>query len=176
LPDALGAATLFGGVDREASSSIAGPSTDFWGDWSFPVPLGGWTLQPGVGLRYARYARHAWSESGADALSLSAQDQFLGSSQADFGVRVMRASGRFRPNASAAYRRELTSGQTSTTLQLTDRPDGIFTINGIPLSPDTLTMRAGFVIQGARVDLSLAYEARRAFNQTRQAVQFGAGF
>ena len=135
-----------------------------------------WILQPGVGLRYARYTRNAWTEAGADSLSLAAPHQFVASDQIDVGVHFLRGSGRFRPNASAAYRRELGTGNTGTTLQLAGSPDGLFTLNGIPLASDTLTVRAGFLVQAARFNLSLGYEARRAFDQTFQAIQFGAGF
>jgi uncharacterized protein YhjY with autotransporter beta-barrel domain len=176
LPEALGGRPVFGGVDREATSRSAGVTTEVWGDWAFPVRLGAWAFRPTTGLRYARYARRGWTETGADALSLSAPDQALASAQADVGLHVSRAAGPFRPNASAAYRRELTEGRTATTLRLSDRADGVFVVNGLLFPRNALTARTGFTFQTGRFDVSLAYEARHAPSQTRQAIQFGVGF
>jgi len=100
----------------------------------------------------------------------------IASAQADVRVRVGRAIGRFRPNASAAYRRELTDGRTSTLLQLSDRADGVFVVDGLLLARDTLTARTGFMLQVDYFDLELAYEARHAPHQTRHGIQFSVGF
>jgi outer membrane autotransporter protein len=175
LPEAFGGGPLFGGVNREATSTPDGTATDLWGDWAFPVRLGAWSIRPSAGLRYARYATRAWTETGADALSLSAPDQAIHSAQGDLGLRAGRSTGRFRPNASATYRRELTNGTTPTTLLLSDRA-GLFLINGLPLTREALTTRAGLTFQTEHTDLSFEYELRRAPNQTRQAIQFGMGF
>jgi uncharacterized protein with beta-barrel porin domain len=176
LPEVFGGAPIFSGVDREAISTPAGLATDVWGDWALPFRLRAWAVRPSAGLRYARYARRAWTESGADMLSLSAPAQAIASAQADVGVRVARARGRFRPSASAAYRRELTEGRTSTLLQLSDRADGVFVVDGLLLARDTLTARTGFMLQVDYFDLALAYEARHAPHQTRHGIQFSVGF
>ena len=141
IPETLGGGPVFGGVNRRATSTPAGLATELWGDWALLGHLGPWAIRPGAGLRYARYGRHAWTESGADAMSLSAGDQAIPSKQVDLGIQVARAIGPFGMHASAAYRRELTDGQTATTLQLSDRAVGRFRVDGLAFAPDTLTTR-----------------------------------
>ena len=112
LPEAFGSQPIFGGVNREATSTPTELATDVWGEWSLNNRFGAWSINPSVGAWYARYFARAWTESGAGSLSLSAP-AFVGESlHADLGVRVGRTIGRFRPNVSVAYRRELT-GRTA---------------------------------------------------------------
>jgi hypothetical protein len=61
-------------------------------------------------------------------------------------------------------------------LQLSDRADGVFVVDGLLLARDTLTARTGFMLQVDDFDLSLAYEARHAPHQTRHGIQFSLGF
>ena len=84
--------------------------------------------------------------------------------------------GRIRPNVSAAYRRELTTGRTSAILQLSDQSNGRFLVDGLPFARDTLTARVGGALKTNRIDLSATYEARAAAGQTRQLIAFGLGF
>ena len=79
----------------------------------------------------ARYARDAWTETGAAALSLSADDQTVSSVQADAGVRFTRTANRMRPFAAALYRRELTDGRTPAVLGLGQGDQGQFVVDGL---------------------------------------------
>ena len=129
---------MFGGVSRQRDS--ARPP--------------GWPLKSGViGTRrstsrvddaprgflpLARYSLQAWSENGADSLSLSAPAQAIRSAQAGAGVYLMRSVGRVRPTVSTTYRRELTDGRTATTIQLLDGAGGLFLVDGLRLAKDTI--------------------------------------
>ena len=77
LPEAFGGGSIFGGVNRDATSSPVGLATDVWGDWDIPIRFGNWVMRPSALLRHAHYARRAWSESRADSLSLSAPGEGL---------------------------------------------------------------------------------------------------
>src|SRR5690606_8005693 len=87
LDPVFGGLPIFGGVRREAIGEIDGLETSVWGEWRVQRALGSWMVQPGVGVRHARYRRNAWSEDGAGALSLSAPRQTATSSQAEVGTR-----------------------------------------------------------------------------------------
>jgi fibronectin-binding autotransporter adhesin len=167
---------LFDGVNRNPASVSSGLATDMWGDWTLPMRLGAWMLRPRAGLRYAQYGSEAWTESGADALALSANAQSVRSAQGDLGVGIARARGRVRPNVSATFRRELTNGETRATLQLSDQPDGQFVVNGIDLARETVTTRAGLTFAMDHLSLSLGYDARYAPGQRRQAFRFNVQF
>ena len=135
-----------------------------------------WAISPGAGFRYGRYGRNAWTESGADALSLSAPDQRIASQQATVGVDVARPIGRLGLRASTTYQRELTNGRTTTTLQLADPVDGRFVVDGHPLGRDTVTGEVGAALRMKGAELWLGYQARHALGQTRQALQLGLRF
>ena len=176
LPEAFGSVPLFGGVNRLATSAPGGVATDVWSSWAHRIRVREWAVRPSAGLRYARYARRAWTERDAGALSLSAPDQTVSSMQADLGVHLARTTGRLRPFAATAARRELTDGLTATTLQLSDTADGLFVVNGLRLARNIVSARVGFTFQAQALEVSLAYEARHALSQTGQAVQLAVGF
>ena len=133
-------------------------------------------MQPTLGLRRARYGLSAWSEIGADALSLSAGSQSIASTQADAGIRLSRSISGFQPFVSAMHRRELTDGRTTLSLRLGDHGDGSFDIDGLRLARDTTAVEAGFTIHRRNVGMSLWYDARRARRQMRHVVRFGIAF
>ena len=172
----LGDDLLFGGVDRQATSAPSGLAAEFWGEERIDVRIGSWYVYPSAGLRYARYDRRAWTEDGADALSLAAPDQAFSLKQADVGLWLGRARGRFRPEASTTYRRGLGDRRTTASLELSGLGNGLFVVDGLPLAQDTFVGRAGLTLQTQSVRVSLAYELQRAQSQLRQAIQFSLGF
>ena len=176
LPEVFGDTPLFGGVNRVATSAPAATSADAWADWSRPVQRGAWGLSPSVGLRYARSSQRAWSESGADSLSLSSVGQTTQTAQADLGIRIARALGQLVPSASVAYRRDLTASQSSNRVQISGDADGTFLIDGPSLLPQMFTMRAGTTLVLARVGLSLNYESQFGHGRPRQLFRIGADF
>ncbi len=172
----LGDDLLFGGVNRQATSAPSGLATEVWAQERLDTRIGSWFFFPSVGLRYARYGRRAWTEEGADALSLAAPDQTFSSKQADVGLWLGRAMGRFRPDASVLYRRGLGDRQTTARLELSGLGDGSFVVDGLPLARDTLVGRTGLTVWTQSVRVALAYEIQRAQRQLRQAIQFSLGF
>jgi uncharacterized protein YhjY with autotransporter beta-barrel domain len=176
LPDTFGGGPIFGGVSRNATSDSSGLATDLWADWEVPVRVSGWTLRPAASFRYARYSRDAWSESGADSLSLSAAAQANRSAQAGGGVQLVRSSGRFRPMVSSTYRHELTDGRTAMTLQLVDGSNGQFLVDGLFLPKNTFSIQPGLVFRTDQYEVFVAVDFRHASTQNRRALEFGLGF
>lgn len=172
LDPRFGTETLFDGVDRTATSTSHGVDTSGWLDARLDLTRGSWRLQPGAGLRTARYGRSAWTESGANALSFTAPSQAMRSSQVDAGLRVARLHGRIRPAASASYRRELGDGATPLTLQISPDAAGRFTVGGAPFAADRVLGSLG-----AAMDMWwFGYGIDAAANQTRHSVNFGVSF
>jgi uncharacterized protein with beta-barrel porin domain len=173
LDPRFGAEALLGaGVDRTATSQSHGVDSSAWLDARVDLTRGVWRVQPGAGLRTARYGRGAWTETGADALSFTAPDQSTASAQFDAGLRAARLSGRVRPTASATYRRELGNGATSLTLQLSPDAAGRFTIGGAPFAADRVLGTLG-----VSMDMwSFGYGIDAAGSQTRHTVNFGVNF
>ena len=89
---------------------------------------------------------------------------------------MSRATGSLRPIGAGLYRRELTTGRTTTTLQIGDRPDGLYTVDGLPLPIDEGIAQAGMTFLKARVGASVFYEIHGSRQRLRQTLQFVMGF
>jgi uncharacterized protein with beta-barrel porin domain len=172
----LGDGLLFGGVDRTATSQSSGLARDVWGEQRFNAAVGSWIFAPSVSVRYAHYARRAWAEGGADALSMTAPDQAFSSKLGDVGISLNRTQGRIQPLVSATYRREFSDLRTAATLALPGSTNGTFIVGGLPLARDTFVGRAGMTVRSGNSEISLMYEWRGARSQTRHAIQFSLGF
>ena len=167
---------LLSGVDRTAISRPSGIAADMWSEVRIDRRVGSWKLQPTAGVRRARYGLSEYTETGADALSLSAPARSINSLQADMGVRVTRAIGSLRPYLGGVVRRELTSGRTSVGLNLANDPNGSFEVDGLKLTKHSTIGQAGLLFQTRGVGLSLMYEARGNSEQVRQTIQLGIDF
>ena len=176
FPDSLGGGPIFGGIDRQATMRVTGLATEAWGDAAVVGYLGQLELRPSAGLRVARYGRNGAAEFGADSLSLISPEQAIVSRQAMLGISASRSLGRFGVIASGGYQRELTDGRTTTTLQLSNAPAGLFTVDGASLARDGITADAGVTMRLKGVQLSLGYDAKHARSETRQGIQLGLRF
>jgi uncharacterized protein with beta-barrel porin domain len=172
LDPRFGSASLFEGIDRTSMGSSHGIDTSGWLDARVDVMLASWLLQPGAGYRAARYARGAFTETGAGALSLSAPDQSIRSSQVDAGLRVVRQRGRVRPSASATYRREIGDSMTAMTLQLSPDAAGRFTIGGAPFATSRVIGTLGVSIDKSW----FGYGIDASRGQARHSLNFGVNF
>jgi uncharacterized protein with beta-barrel porin domain len=176
LPETFGGGPIFGGVSRSATSEASGLGTDVWGDWEIPLRVSRWIARPVASFRSARYSRGAWSETGADSLSLSANAQTIWSAQAGGGVQVMRSTGRFRPTVSTTYRRELTDGRTAMALHLLDDTGSRFTTQGLFLPKNMISVQPGVVFRTDEYEVFVAVDFRRASMQNRRSLELGLGF
>ena len=168
---------LLGGVDQTADQPADGNRGGSCGprcDSTSGLDRG--SVQPTAGVRRARYGLNEWTETGADALSLSAPARSINSLQGDMGVRVSRALGSLRPYLGGVVRRELTSGRTAAGLNFANDPNGAFEVDGLRLSKHSTIGQAGLLFRTGGVGLSLMYEARRTLDQIRQTVQLGIDF
>jgi uncharacterized protein YhjY with autotransporter beta-barrel domain len=133
-------------------------------------------VRPVATFRSARYSRAAWSETGADSLSLSSTAQALWSAQVGGGLQVVRSTGRFRPTVSTTYRRELTDGRTAMTLQLLDGSSGRFVTEGLFLPKNMISIQPGLVFRTDEYEVFVNVDFRRASMQNRRSLEFGLGF
>jgi len=91
-------------------------------------------------------------------------------------MRLTRAVGKVRPFGAGRYRRELTNGRTTTAMQIGDRPDGAYEVDGLLLPKDEIAGEGGAMFVTPRVGLALSYAFQRSQHQTRQTLQIGVGF
>jgi autotransporter-associated beta strand protein len=165
------------GVNREADSAQAGVNNDIWTEFEDSVKVGGWNYDARVGYRRANYGRGAWSETGAQSLSLKAAAQSQNSKQSDIRINAFKRTGAWRPHWSFAYKRELGNRDTSTNVQLADASNTQFVVNGLPMPATTLTARGGVTYHSALgLQYTLDYEVHRAAGQADQGLHFRVRF
>ena len=121
-----------------------------------------------IGVRRARFARAAFTESGAGALSLLVPDETLNLNQADVKVHLWRRHGSIRPYVETLYRRS-SHWPVDTAVSFADERDSAFKTAGLPLGSDAFAGRAGAVFVRRIGTLTLEYRYRKASGQTVQA-------
>ena len=171
----LGDQLLFGGVKREATAAPIGLSLETWAEQRVELDLRSWSLFPSAGLRFARYGRRSWTESGAGDLSVSGPAQALASKEMDLGLLLIRTTGRFQPHASGMYRRGLGDRSTRTSLNLSGADAGRFAVDGLPLARETFVGRAGMVLRTRSINASVTYEMQRGSFQRQHLIQISLG-
>jgi autotransporter-associated beta strand protein len=176
LPEELGGVQLLDGVNSVATSAPRGTATDVWAEWVRPTRLANWGLRPHAAVRYASYGRRAWTESGADALSLSAPAQAIATATTEVGLHAARSAGRFRPEAGMTYRRLLNDGQTAAALQLADGVDGLFRVRGQRFVSQATTIVGGLGFRANRFASSVTYHVRHAAGHQQHGIQFSLSF
>jgi uncharacterized protein with beta-barrel porin domain len=165
------------GVNREAESAQDGVNNDIWTELEDSIKLRGWNYDARVGFRRASYGRGAWSETGAQSLSLKANAQSDTSSQGDIRINAFKRTGALRPHLSFTYKRELGNRDTSTEVQLADAADTQFVVDGLPMPETTLTARGGVTYHSALgLQYTLDYQVHRADGQMDQGLHFRVRF
>jgi autotransporter-associated beta strand protein len=162
LPEELGGGLLTDGVNREALSEEIALSSDQWSEYDDDTDVKTYRLEWFVGLRRAQFGRQGFTESGAGALSLLLPDQTFTLRQADVTVHLWRRERDVRPFFEALYRREMTSGRTTTRLEFADVPGSAFTIEGLPVPGHTFSGRTGVTLMTWLGAWTFEYQARYA--------------
>jgi fibronectin-binding autotransporter adhesin len=163
-------------INRTATSSPSGPATELWFEPRYNFLLGEWDLQPTGSLRAAWYHQNAWTESGADSLSLTGPETTVNSTQAGVGIRFSRVIGGVRPFVSGFYRHELTDGFNSTMAQIGPDPRGLYRVDGIALARNVTIGQGGLTFIHNSFGLSLIYQINVSSPQIWQSLQLGIGF
>jgi uncharacterized protein YhjY with autotransporter beta-barrel domain/phospholipase/lecithinase/hemolysin len=125
-------------IERDAvidtiAASPDGETMVAGGEAGFLLPLGGLSVGPVIGLRYARAEIDAYTESGDPVLTLNVSEQRLTSLTGSAGVEARGTIGAggisVQPYASAAIEREFEGDARSLTYALTAAPEIVNTWN-----------------------------------------------
>jgi uncharacterized protein with beta-barrel porin domain len=170
LPIELGAQPLSGGIDRQAEAEQQGATTDSWSEYHDSHKFGTYTLEGLVGVRQARISRGSFTEEGAIALNLDAEEATLKLFQTDVKIRAFRRSGTWRPFFDFNYRRELAEDTTQAEMSFAGLENSDFIIQGINIPASTYATRLGITLATFFGQTTLTYEYKRAPDQRRQTV------
>ena len=141
---AAGRPTPLWRCEERSDKRAFGLTVETWAEQRFELDLGPWSVFPSAGLRFARYGRRSWKETGAGDLSVSGPAQALTSKEIDLGLLLVRTTrtipaARLRDvstRCSATVRRERPYSSRGKT-------EGGFAVDGLPLARGTFVGRAG---------------------------------
>jgi uncharacterized protein with beta-barrel porin domain len=163
--------------DRTAQSEQDGATYDAWSEWQDTFTVKTWKAEGKVGWRHARFARQAFTETGAGPLSLVGGEDTLTSTEADVLARVWRREGSYRPHFLFSFRRQLGDDENSMKVGFVDNPNVRFDVNGLPLARNTVLGRSGLTVRtGSGLEYTLQYEFRFAESEQRHTADFRIRF
>jgi uncharacterized protein with beta-barrel porin domain len=170
-------APLSDGVDRTADSDQTGVTRDAWSEWQHTAKFHSWTLDSKLGLRAAHYSRNAFSETGANAISLDGRPDALKTRESDINIHLFRRSRTWRPRVQLDFRRQIGDGATSADVQFAGRSDSQFVVNGLPVPHNAFQGVFGLTMRTqAGLELTLEYETEQAPDEAHNAVHFRMRF
>jgi fibronectin-binding autotransporter adhesin len=178
VPNELGQLVpLSDGVNRTATSDQPAVSTDGWTEIKDALKVKTWTFDWKAGIRQAHIARRAFSETGAGAISLSADDQSITTREADLNISVFRRTGKWRPRFQTMYRREFAPNTTTAQVAFAGQPTGSFDVQGLPIPQVEYLGLAGLTMHGNfGVDYTLEYSFKHNPEETHNALSLRMRF
>jgi hypothetical protein len=169
LPQELGGTPVTGGLLREPTSEEVTIQSDQWSEYAGHVNVDDFRLDVMFGARRARFSRGAFTESGAGALSLQADDNVMTITDTDVKVQLRRIEGRHRPYFETLVRHS--SGWPETTkLRFAEEDASEFEVRGLPLGSNALAVRTGLNAIRKAGTFTFEYRFRKAAGQFVQAL------
>ncbi len=166
LPDELGGDPIGEGINREAQAEEVTLVKDQWTDWDDEHEIKTYSLAYVLGYRRATFTRRGFIESGADSLSLEMPEQTVRLRQVNALLNMWRREGDFRPFGEFLYRREITDGRTTATLEFPDEGDSRFAVDGLPAPKNIVKLEVGATWYTRSYIWRFEYRYRNATGQT----------
>jgi autotransporter-associated beta strand protein len=169
LPQELGGTPVTGGLSREPTSEEVTIQSDQWTEYAGHVNVDDFRFDVMFGARRARFSRGAFSETGAGALSLQADDNVMTITDTDVKIQLRRIEGRHRPYFETMVRHS--SGWPETTrLRFAEEEASEFEVRGLPLGSNALAVRTGLNAIRKAGTFTFEYRFRKAAGQFVQAL------
>jgi len=156
---ALGSTTNSTNISRKATSETDGGAFSLGAELGYSLkPMGGFIIEPSVGLQYISVSRDGFTETGAGSLNLKVDDQDYDSIQSSLGVRVAKPmkldSGVVLvPEARAAWVHELGDERADMTAAFASATANKFTVSGAESGSDS-----GILGVGVRAQLPSSFD------------------
>jgi autotransporter-associated beta strand protein len=168
-----------GDISSTARGSYMGNELNSYAEAGINIPVGGWTLQPLMGIRYLLLGQNAFTEYGGAGADLTVGSQTYDSLRYSFGARLSRvcevSTGTWTPYLEGRWTHEVLDNSRLVDAQFAGITGGSFTSAGNVLGRDFGEFGAGFVANvSQRVQVYLGYDAQVS---SRQSAHGGtAGF
>ena len=159
-----------GDISATARGSYMGNELVTYLESGVNVPVGSWTLQPLVGLRYLLLAQGAFNEYNAGGADLSVGSQTYDSLRYSLGVRLTRfggvCSGTWTPYLEGRWSHEVLGNERLVDAQFAGVTGGSFVSTGNTLGRDFGEFGAGFTANlSDRVQFYLGYDLQTSLRQ-----------
>ncbi|MBI1209525.1 MAG: autotransporter domain-containing protein [Azospirillum sp.] len=162
----------FGGLNRTADGSSDGGTISFAADAGYTLSLqDGIVVEPSIGLRFNNYHMDAFSETGANSLNLTVDEQDYNSLTSVLGARIAKNikldSGTVLvPEARIGWEHQLLDSYSTATARLA-LGGSKFTVNGVGSGDDAALIGIGLKAQmPGHLDAYFDYSGRVGANET----------
>jgi uncharacterized protein with beta-barrel porin domain len=170
-------APLSNGISRTADADQTGVTRDAWSEIQDTTKFRSWTLDSKLGLRAAHYSRSAFSETGANAVSLDGSADALRTRESDVNINLFRRSGAWRPRVLLDFRRQIGDQAPTADVQFAGRADSQFVVNGLPVPRNAFQGLFGLTMRTqSGLEMTVEYETEQAPDEAHNAVHFRMRF
>ena len=170
-------APLTNGINRTADADQTGVTRDAWSEIQDTTKFRSWTLDSKLGLRAAHYSRNAFSETGANAVSLDGSSDALETRESDINIHLFRRSGAWRPRVLLDFRRQIGDQAPTADVQFAGRADSQFVVNGLPVPRNAFQGLFGLTMRTqSGLEMTVEYETEQAPDEAHNAIHFRMRF
>ena len=166
---------VLGPLSRTASADFDSTSLALYGEASYTLAMGGWTLQPLGALSVSSTRTKAFAETGAGALNLQVEGQTMRSTQALLGAHAGFDIGRLRVEPRVVWAHEFGDLNAPLVARLQGAGSALaFQSSDTALGRDTLTLGLGLSGRIAqRTDLFADVQSLNGSRQRRIGIMVG---
>ncbi|HEX4346937.1 MAG TPA: autotransporter-associated beta strand repeat-containing protein [Vicinamibacterales bacterium] len=177
VPDGTGQfVPLDSGINRTATSTDTGTAADGWTELKNTQKRGQWQFDFRSSVRAFKIARAAFTESGADAISLQGGDDSITVKEADVNVNSQKKSGKWRPRFQMEYRRTFAPDDTTANLNFNGDPAANFQTQGLPIPKNEYQGIAGITMRGNFLEYTIEYHFAKLQGETHNSLSFRMHF
>ena len=150
---------------------------DAWSEIQDTTKFRSWTLDSKLGVRAAHYSRNAFSETGANAVSLDGSSDALETRESDININLFRRSGAWRPRVLLDFRRQIGEQAPTADVQFAGRADSQFVVNGLPVPRNAFQGLFGLTMRTqSGLEMTVEYRNRAGAGRSAQCDHFRMRF
>jgi hypothetical protein len=168
---------LSNGVNRDADGNENATLTDTWTELQSTQKFRGYTMDTKIGFRAARLTRDAFSETGADSISLAGAADTFHARESHVEWHLFRKTGNWRPNILVNYRRESGDDTTKADVAFEGAPNSQFPVQGVTVPVNNYQGLFGLSIRTfSGLIYTFEYETQQSSTESHHAVHFRVKF
>jgi fibronectin-binding autotransporter adhesin len=165
------------GIDRTADSDQSAVTRDAWSEFEDTWKRAGWIFDTKIAVRAAHLDRRAFTETGADSISLAGAEDVLQTREGTFEGHYYKRTGNWRPNILVSYTREVGDDTTQADVNFAGYPQSRFVVQGAQVPITTFHGLFGLTVRTfTGLEYTFEYETQQARGESHNSVHFRMKF